>query len=143
MTFSLDELIADAVRRKGMKTPRRSGAKKPEDSFKNTKEQLRIMALERCIPESIHLRITHQTCKCGTEYEAVNSVPLVKCVSKNLTHFRPEEDLEVYHRLPYFIETLQVDIPYCPKCLPDVTHIEATPSKDLIALLDIHSKAES
>ena len=131
--MNLQELIADAVKRKGMKSPRRSDSKKTEDSYKNTKEQLRILALERCIPESIHLRITHQTCKCGVEYKAINSVPLVKCVGKNLTHYRPEENLEVYHRLPYFIETLEVAIPYCPECLPNVTHIEATPSKDIIS----------
>ncbi len=113
--MNLDDLIADAVRRKGVKAPRKAAQTKA--AIKKTAEEMRASTLERCIPESVHLRTTTQTCQCGAVYEAVNYVPLVKCVGERITHFRPEPDLLEYSGLPVFIETQLINIPYCAACL--------------------------
>ena len=115
MTFSLEGLIADAIKRKAVKAPKRAAQTKAET--KRTAEEMRFATLERCIPESIHLRTISQTCKCGITYQSVNTVPLVKCVGVNVTHFRPEEDLTKYAHLPMYIEPTTIEIPYCGVCL--------------------------
>ncbi len=132
--MNLEDLIADAVKRKGVKAPQRAAQNKA--AVKKTAEEMRFATLERCIPESVHLRTTTQTCKCGAVYEAVNSVPLVKCVGVNVTHFRPEEDLTEYNELPMFIETRLVNIPYCTACLTGATFLEPTIAEDIAPFED-------
>ncbi len=122
--MNLEDLIADAVKRKAIKPPRKAAETKA--ALKKTREELRTITLERCIPESVHLRTTAQTCQCGATYECINYVPLVKCVSPNITHFRPEEDLTDYSELPIFIETQLVTLPYCAACLVGATFLPPT-----------------
>ena len=123
--MNLDELIADAKRRKGLKSPKRSRKSATgEDAFKQTKEYFRQLKLEACIPESIHLRVTHQTCECGAVRECVNQVPLVKKVSPSLVHFEAHEHIhgEEYDSLPRFIDVIKVDVPYCEDCFVNATY---------------------
>lgn len=119
--MNLAELLADAKRLKvaGKKKTVTKTAADSEDAYRKTKEELRKLTLARCIPESIHLRVTHQTCVCGKTYEAINCIPLVKCVSSTLVHYRPEENLSTFSGLPYFIEITQVVIPYCTSCIEE------------------------
>ena len=141
--MNLDELIADAKRRKGLKRSKRSRKSDTgEDAFKRTKEYLRQLKLEACVPVSVHLRVTHQTCECGAVRECVNQVPLVKKVSVSLTHFEAHEiihDAE-YGSLPRFIDVVKVDVPYCEDCFVnakytwedlDVTLKAPTPVPDI------------
>lgn len=123
--MNLDELIADAKRRKGLKSPKRSRKSDTgEDSFKRTKEYLRQLKLEACIPESIHLRVTHQTCECGAVRECVNQLPLVKKVSPSLVHYEAYEKIhgEGLNTLPRFIDVTKVDVPYCEDCFVNATY---------------------
>lgn len=115
--MGLDALIADAKRRKGLKSPKRSKkADTGEDAFKRTKEYLRQLKLEACIPESVHLKVTHQTCACGQEYQCINQWPLVKKVSKSLTHFEAYEDIQEFSGLPRFTDVQQIKVPFCEVC---------------------------
>lgn len=134
--MNLDELIADSVKRAGVKAPRKAAQTKA--AVKKTAEELRFAILERCVPESIHLRTISQTCQCGATYESVNTVPLVKCVGNNVTHFRPEEDLTKYAELPIFIEPTVIEIPYCGACLIPMgaTLMEPVPAEDVIHITD-------
>ena len=129
--MNLTDLIADALKR-SKTTPKKAKRGKVKDLIKRTKEELRELLLERCVPESIHLRVIRQTCKCGAEFSSINTVPLVKCVGPTLTHYRPEENLAKYDTLPYFIEPIKVDIPYCTECLPYAIYIEPTVPEKLI-----------
>jgi len=134
--MNLDDLIADAIKRKGVKAPKRAAATKA--AVKKTAEELRFATLDRCVPESIHLRTISQTCVCGATYESVNTVPLVKCVGVNVTHFRPEEDLTEYADLPIFIEPTVIEIPYCGACLIPMgaTLMEPVPAEDVVHITD-------
>lgn len=130
---NLAELLADAkkLKPKGKKKIVAKSAADTEEAYRRTKEELRNLALARCIPESIHLRVTHQTCNCGKTYEAVNLIPLVKCVSPSLTHYQPEESLKEFPGLPYFIEITQVSIPYCIACIAEaIPPVETLPNDD-------------
>jgi len=130
VAMNLDDLIADAVKRKEVKAPKR--AAKTKAAIKRTAEEMRFATLERCIPESVHLHTTNQLCKCGARYEAVNNIPLVKCVGISVTHFRPEEDLTDFSKLPIFVETRLVEIPYCAACLTGATFITLEPEDEPI-----------
>lgn len=133
--MGLDALIADAKRRKGLKSPKRSKSASADTTFKQTKEYLRQLKLEACIPESVHLRVTHQTCACGEEYQCINQWPLVKKVSTSLTHFEAYEDILKFSGLPRFTDVQQIKIPFCEVCFVKSTYtweevnvmLEATP----------------
>ncbi len=133
--MGLEALIADAKRRKGLKRPKRSKAETGDDQFKRTKEYLRQLKLDACIPESVHLKATHQTCACGEEYQCINQWPLVKKVSKTLTHFEAYENINEFSGLPRFTDVIQVKIPFCEVCFVKSTYtweevdvvLEATP----------------
>ena len=120
--INLDELIADARRRKGVKAPKRSAKRAtPTDDFRQTKEELRAMRLAACVPQSVHLRTTTQYCDCGEVYHSMNNVPLVKRIGSNLEHYEPHEDLADFIELPRFVENRIVKIPYCDSCLTNAT----------------------
>ena len=124
--MNLDELIADSLERaKKPKTKKRSSRPEKGDAYAQTKEELRKLQLDACEPVSVHLRVTNQQCECGEVYHAVNTVPLVKCVGKNLTHFRPEENANdpKYWHLPRVIEVHTVDIPYCETCFVNASYV--------------------
>ena len=59
--MNLDELIADARKRKGTKVPKRSAKGNTWSGIgRQTKEELRKIRLDNCVPVSIHLRTTTQ-----------------------------------------------------------------------------------
>lgn len=132
---TLDDFVAGALKRAAdlKSAKRKSGKTKADDAYTRTKAELRAMQLEACVPMSIHLRMTTQTCNCGEVYDSINSVPLAKCVSTRLTHFRPEPDLEPYKELPWFTEVYNVDIPYCHACYE---------AQDIVIVEEPHAKAE-
>jgi len=125
--MSLDAFIADAVRRAELKKLKpRAKAVPKDDAYRRTKEELRKMQLDACIPKSIHLRITYQDCECGASYESVNQTPLVLCVGKNLKHYEPHEAIhgDEYAPLPRYMEIRHVNIPYCPDCFANAHTVE-------------------
>jgi len=130
--MSLDAFIADAkLRAKSPKAPKRGQRVRPDggEAYRRTKEELLQMKLEACVPVSVHLRTTYQTCKCGSTFESVNSWPLVKRVSPSLTHFEAVKDqdprtLSQYNTLPRFIENRSVEVPWCPDCFANATYFE-------------------
>ena len=119
--MNLDDLVKDAVKRKGEKkrSPRRSSRPEPTADYQRTKEELRQLMLDACVPTSVHLMITEQRCECGEVYQSVNALPLVKCVGEKLTHFKGVESyrsMQEYDHLPKVIDRKVVDIPYCETC---------------------------
>lgn len=127
--MNLDELIADARKRKGTKTPKRSTKGNTGSGIvRQTKEELRKIRLDNCVPVSIHLRTTTQYCECGETWHSVNTVPLVKRVGTNLTHFEPHDDLSEFNDLPRIVEEFSVAIPYCDTCLANAQHIAMVPA---------------
>jgi hypothetical protein len=129
--MNLDELIADAHRRKGLKSPKRSKRVDTKSDYHRTKEELRALALERCIPVSIHLRMIRQTCTCGEVYQSVNTTPLIKRVSPSLTHFEAHEDITPFDMLPRYLEIAETELPYCQACFnPEETTVIPVPIKE-------------
>ena len=132
--MNLDELIADARRRKGVKAPKRSAKRAaPADDYHRTKEELRAMRLEACVPTSIHLRTTTQHCQCGEVYHSMNNVPLVLRTSTTLNHYEPHEDLKDFDALPRFIETISINISHCDSCFRNSTFVKEVASDILEA----------
>lgn len=131
--MNLDALIADAKKlsKKKPASKRRTSREAPGADFYRTKEELRQMQLDACVPISVHLRVNYQTCECGNKLQAVNTYPLVKRVSPRLTWFEAvkSEDpgtLSQYNHLPRFIEVRRVEVPWCEDCFANATYIEAT-----------------
>ena len=127
--MNLQELIADSKLRAGQKKPRRTRPEK--DSFALTKEELRKLKLEQCVPQSIHLRLVQQICECGNKMTVINQGPLVKKVSPSLTHFEYHEDIhkDDYAALPRFIEVSQMDVMYCEDCFVNAHYVEVPREK--------------
>lgn len=128
--MSLEALIADAKKRANAPKKAPRSRAKAVDAYYKTKEELLAMKLEACVPVSVHLRVTYQTCECGSKFESVNTWPLVKRVSPSLTHFEAVESqdpgtLEKYNHLPRFIETRKVYVPWCEDCFANATYVEA------------------
>jgi len=123
--MNLDDLIADAMKRKKEK-PKRASRAKPDDAYRATKEELRKLQLDQCVPVSIHLKMTEQICECGESFCSVNCTPLVKCVSKTVTHYRPQEVIHgpEYDMLPRYIHMKRVEIPYCETCFANARYVE-------------------
>jgi hypothetical protein len=131
--MNLDLFIASAVER--VKHAKRAKRKVVKDdsvtAYHKTREELRAMKLAACVPVSVHLRITQQTCECGEVYNAVNSWPLIKRVSPILTHFEAVKSqdpnaLTEYNHLPRIIETRELSIPWCETCFANATYVEGT-----------------
>ena len=124
--MDFDTLVAEAVKLKGAKkkAPRRSSRPTQGDAYRQTKEELRKLQLERCVPESVHLRLTDQECECGEHMQSVNTVPLVKCVGPTLTHFRGVNsfaEMAEYNDLPRVIEITKIHVPYCETCFANAS----------------------
>jgi len=134
--MDLDQFVAQAVEIKKTKaaTRRRSSRPKSDDTVSRTKEFLRELALEACEPTEVVLMTTHQECECGSHFESVNNVPLVKCVGPTVTHFKQVKsfkDMANYDRLPRTIETRTVLVPYCEDCFVNARQI-ALPAEDSV-----------
>ncbi len=121
--MNLADLVADAKRRAKLKP--KAKRKVTSDDYTRTKEELRKFRLEECIPESIHLRIIRQTCICGTKLTAINTGPLVKKVSRSLTHFEYHEDISKFNGLPRYVEILHINVPYCENCFTEMLDDDA------------------
>lgn len=130
--MNLDTLIAEAKAR--AKAPKKAkGARvRPEggDAYQRTKAELLQMKLDACVPISVHLRLTTQTCECGEVMNSVNTWPLVKRTSPSLTHFEAIDTqdpnaLSKYNHLPRFIEVAEVIVPWCETCFANATYVEA------------------
>ena len=137
--MNLQELIADAKRRQEAKKTRAPRPKKKdgEDAVAQTKEYLRQLKLDACVPVSVHLRVTHQTCECGAHHESVNNYPLIKKESPSLTHYESvvsenPADLSQYNDLPRFIDVTKVYVPWCEDCFANAhyTFTEVAPTRD-------------
>lgn len=129
--MSLDALIADAKARAKVakKTKAKARRELPGEAFHRTVEELRQMKLDACVPVSVHLRMTIQTCECGEVFNSINSWPLVMRKSPTLTHFEAVKSddpnaLAPYNALPRFLEIKRVDIPWCETCFANATTVE-------------------
>lgn len=129
--MSLEALIADAKRIAKQPKKARGARVRPEggEAFRRTKEELLAMKLEACVPTSVHLRMTTQTCECGEVMNSINNWPLVKRVSSALTHYEAIDTqdptaLSKYDDLPRFIECRNINIPWCESCFANATYIE-------------------
>lgn len=134
--MNLQELLADAKARQNKPKVRATRAKSPtDDAVSQTKEYLRSLKLAACVPVSVHLRVTHQRCECGSHHESVNNYPLIKKETDNLTHYEAVKsqnpgDLSKYNHLPRFIDVKTIDVPWCEDCFANATYTEVKADGD-------------
>jgi len=114
--MSLDDFILQAKSEAAKVKPRKAAAKKEKTTeFEQTQAQLRALKLELCTPIEVELRITVQTCTCGSENTAVNNVALVHKTSKSLD-FWEACDNEAHSDLPRALLVTRTKIDCCPAC---------------------------
>ena len=120
--MDLDAFIQQA--KADAKKPKKRKARAPDKStdFERTKEYLRQLRLDSCIPVSVHLRINTQYCRCSARYTSINSTLLVKKEGNSLTHYEQITNAEDYPDLPRVLEERKTRIGHCPACFESTVH---------------------